>query len=178
MSETLVGTQVRSRTIVLMGVCGSGKTTLGQRLSQQLGWDFFDGDDFHPSANVDKMASGRPLDDDDRRPWLEALRDLLDRRLAAGEGTILACSALKESYRSLLGTERPEILLVFLDGSRELLSARMASRQGHFMPSGLLDSQLATLEDPLGDGGKPALRLDVSQTPAELCLQIVQAIFD
>ena len=165
-----------------MGVSGCGKTTLGQRLSQQLGWDFFDGDDFHPSINVDKMASGRPLDDEDRRPWLEALRDLLDRRLSAREGTILACSALRESYRTLLGTERPEVLLVFLDGSRELLSARLESRLGHFMPSRMLDSQLATLEDPrqdtLQDPGRPALRLDVSQTPAELCLQIVQAMFE
>lgn len=163
-----------------MGVCGCGKTTIGRRLSEQLGWAFFDGDDFHPESNVEKMAAGRPLDDDDRRPWLESLRNLLDRRLGAGageEGTVLTCSALKASYRRMLGTERPEVLLVHLAGTRMLLEERLASRRGHFMPTHLLDSQLATLEDPSADPGSPPLQLDIARSPSELCLRVAQALF-
>lgn len=155
-----------------MGVCGCGKTTVGRLLAERLGWQFFDGDDFHPQANVDKMASGVPLDDDDRRPWLEALRDLVDRRLDAGETTILACSALKASYRKLLGSDRPEVLLVHLAGSRELLQQRLQARTGHYMPADLLDSQLATLEEP----GESALRLDVSATPQALAFDLARLV--
>lgn len=160
------------RAVVLMGVCGTGKTTIGRLLSKHLGWEFFDGDDFHPESNVAKMAAGRPLEDEDRRPWLEALRSLLDRRLEGGRETILACSALRTSYRSILGTERPSVLLVHLKGSPQLLARRLATRQGHFMPAGLLESQLATLEDP----GSGALQLDVEATPPELCLEVVRAV--
>lgn len=155
-----------------MGVCGCGKTTIGRLLSEQLGWEFFDGDEFHPQANVDKMAAGTPLDDDDRRPWLESLRRLLDQRLADGQGTVVACSALKHSYRAVLDTERPDVLLVHLTGSREMLTQRLRDRQGHFMPVDLLDSQLATLEVP----GESALRLDVDATPEALCRRIEQAV--
>lgn len=158
-----------------MGVSGCGKSTVGRHLSRQLGWEFFDGDDFHPRANVEKMASGRPLDDDDRRPWLEALREQIDTRLADGKPTILACSALKRAYRYALGTERAEVLLVHLDGSRALLARRLASREGHFMPEHLLDSQLATLEAP--DPDEAALRLDVVLSPEQLCLRIAQEVF-
>lgn len=166
------------RVVVLMGVCGCGKSTVGRQLSKQLGWEFFDGDDFHPRANVEKMASGRPLDDEDRRPWLEALRELIDRRLDDETPSILACSALKRAYRRALGTERPEVLLVHLAGSRELLAERLASREGHFMPEHLLDSQLETLEAPSqGNPAEPGLCLDIVLSPEELCLRIAQEVF-
>ena len=158
-----------------MGVSGCGKSTVGRLLSKQLGWEFFDGDDFHPRASVEKMASGRSLDDEDRRPWLEALRGLIDRRLAEGEPAIVACSALMRTYRQALDTDRAEVLLVHLAGSRELLAERLASREGHFMPEHLLASQLATLETPAPD--EPALRLDVVLSPEELCLRIAQELY-
>lgn len=167
-----------TQTIVLMGVSGCGKSTVGRQLSKQLGWEFFDGDDFHPKANVDKMASGRPLDDDDRRPWLQALRELIETRLADQQPTIVACSALKREYRRALGTERPEVLLVHLAGSRELLAERLAVREGHFMPEHLLESQFEILVDPgTEEPHESALRLDVVLSPEELCLRIAQEVF-
>ena len=135
-----------SRPVVVMGVSGSGKTTVGAALADALGLRFVDGDALHPAANVAKMAAGIPLDDADRAPWLDAVGALL----AAGP-VVVACSALKRTYRDRLRAAAPDLDLVFLDGSRELLASRTAARPGHFMPASLLDSQLATLEPPTAD---------------------------
>ncbi|MFL6209570.1 MAG: gluconokinase [Pyrinomonadaceae bacterium] len=148
--------------IVLMGVAGSGKTTIGRRLAAELGWRFYDADDYHPRSNVEKMRQGRPLTDDDRRPWLQTLHDLMAASLARAEHAVLACSALKESYRAyLLFDER--VKLVYLKGDHELIAARLKQRHDHFMKPQMLDSQFATLEEPT-----QGLRIDVSLSPAEI----------
>jgi len=134
--------------IVLMGVSGSGKTTVGQLLAEQLGWHFYEGDDFHPQANIDKMSRDVPLDDGDRLPWLDNLHRLIERTIAAGDDAILACSALKRSYRERLAGKLPGVRFVFLRASPELLRQRLENRRGHFMKADLLDSQLETLEEP------------------------------
>jgi gluconokinase len=149
--------------VVVMGVAGSGKTTVGGRLARELGWSFHDGDDFHPPASVEKMRSGVPLTDADRLPWLEALRGVIERCLATGEDAVVACSALKGSYRRMLGADRPGVALVYLRGDAGLIGRRLAARQGHFMPPGLLESQLAALEEPV-----EALTLDAALDPAAL----------
>jgi carbohydrate kinase (thermoresistant glucokinase family) len=134
---------------ILMGVSGSGKSTIGRALSARTKLPFFDADDYHPEANVAKMAAGQPLNDDDRQPWLETLAALLKKQAQDGEGAILACSALKASYRNTLEkglSKKP--LFVYLKGSAELISARMQARTGHFMPPALLASQFAALEEP------------------------------
>ncbi len=133
--------------VVLMGVCGCGKTTVGRAVADVLGWRFFDADDFHPPASVAKMAAGTPLTDDDRWPWLDRLRDTLAATLARGEHAVLACSALKASYRARLA-EAGDVRFVHLKGDRATFAARLALREGHYMPASLLDSQLATLEEP------------------------------
>jgi carbohydrate kinase (thermoresistant glucokinase family) len=155
-----------------MGVSGSGKSTVGELVAERLGVPFVDGDALHPAANVAKMASGVPLTDDDRIPWLRAVgRALAD---TSPEGAVVACSALRHAYRDLIRSEAPDALFAELDGDRALLAARMAARPGHFMPVSLLDSQLATLEPlrPEEDG----LRLDVARPPAELAEAIVAAV--
>lgn len=153
--------------ILVMGVAGSGKTTVGGRLARELGWAFHDGDDFHPPANVEKMRSGVPLTDADRLPWLTELRRVIDRCLAAGEDAVIACSALKDSYRRLLGAGRPGVALVYLRGGAGLIERRLAARQGHFMPPRLLESQLAALEEPA-----EALALDAALDPASLVASV------
>lgn len=143
--------RVASRTpcaLVVMGVSGSGKSTIADRLAARLGWRFEDGDQFHPPANVAKMSAGHPLTDEDRWPWLQAIADEIDRTCAAGERAVIACSALKRAYRDILVHGREDVRIVFLDGTQELIAGRLASRKGHFMPSGLLASQFATLEKP------------------------------
>ncbi len=135
---------------MLMGVAGSGKTTLAGILQDRLGLPYAEADDFHPPANIAKMSAGTPLDDDDRRPWLEAIRDWLSEQTRAGRPSVVTCSALKRSYRDLLRTAEGRVRFVHLTGGTELLEDRMAHREGHFMPTTLLPSQLATLE-PLGD---------------------------
>ena len=138
-------------TIVVMGVSGSGKSTVARRLSERLGWPMAEGDDFHSPENRAKMTAGTPLTDEDRRPWLESLRDFIDR---APSHTIVTCSALKRSYRDILSTARGRVRFLHLDGSPQVLGARMAGRKGHFMPAALLISQLETLErlEPDEDG--------------------------
>jgi len=140
----------RLRAVVVMGVAGVGKTSVGQALADALDWRFEDGDDYHPAANRAKMAAGTPLTDDDRWPWLARLRALLDERIASGEGLVLACSALRRAYRERLGEGDPRLAFLFLDGERDVIAARLAERSGHYMPAALLDSQLATLERPEG----------------------------
>lgn len=156
--------------VVLMGVCGSGKTTIGHLLSQQTGWPFYDGDDFHPQANVEKMARGEALDDADRQPWLALLAGEMDKWLAAGSA-ILACSALKEAYRRILVGDRPQVRVVYLKGSKELIRQRLAARVHRYMPSTLLDSQFAALEDPAD-----ALVVEVLTTPEAAVAQIRDAL--
>jgi carbohydrate kinase (thermoresistant glucokinase family) len=147
-------------TYLIMGVSGSGKSTIGQALSARTGLPFFDADDYHPEANVAKMAAGQPLNDDDRQPWLETLAALLQKQTQNGEGAILACSALKASYRSTLEQGLPEKpLFVYLQGSPELIAARIQARTGHFMPPALLASQFATLEEP-----RDALLVSIDQS--------------
>lgn len=134
--------------IVVMGVASSGKTSLGERLAAHLDWPFRDADSFHPPENVAKMSSGQPLNDSDRGPWLAAIAAWIDGLRARGDHGIVTCSALKHAYRRVIIGDRPDVALVYLKGSRELIGARMAARQHHFMPPALLDSQFATLEEP------------------------------
>ncbi|MGO4385449.1 gluconokinase [Specibacter sp. RAF43] len=149
--------------IVVMGVSGCGKSTVGALVARELGLPFIDGDSLHPAANIAKMAAGTPLDDDDRRPWLSSVGAAL---ASAPRGIVVACSALKRSYRDAIRRHAPGAVFLHLDGSRELLAARLQGRQGHFMPMALLDSQLATLE-PLGPD-EAGLVVDVSATVADV----------
>ena len=134
--------------LVVMGVSGSGKSTIAEHLAARLGWRYLDGDLFHPPANVAKMSAGHPLTDDDRWPWLRAIAAEIDRLSAAGTRTVVACSALKRAYRDILVHGRDDVRIVFLDGTKDLIARRLAARKGHFMPPGLLDSQFKTLEPP------------------------------
>lgn len=138
--------------IVVMGVAGCGKSTAGARIAAELGVEFIEGDRLHPAANIEKMSAGIPLTDDDRRPWLEAIGQEIGRYIADGKGVVAACSALKRGYRDMLREKSgADLLFVHLSGSRELISARMNRRTGHFFPKTLLDSQFATLEPPQAD---------------------------
>lgn len=157
--------------VLLMGVAGSGKTTIGRQLAVELGWKFADADEFHPPANVAKMSAGTPLDDTDRAPWLAAIRLYIDTRLERKENAVVTCSALKEKHRAVLMGDAPEVKLVYLRGTRELLWSRISSRQGHFMKPAMLDSQLATLEEPAG-----ALTVDIAQSPAQIIADIRSAL--
>jgi gluconokinase len=134
--------------LVVMGVSGSGKSTIGEKLAKRIGWRYEDGDRFHPSTNVAKMSAGQPLTDEDRWPWLQAIADEIDRVCEAGERAVIACSALKHAYRDILVHRRSDVRIVFLMGTQALIADRLARRKGHFMPPGLLDSQFRTLEPP------------------------------
>ncbi len=134
--------------VVMMGVSGSGKTTIARGVARRLNWDVLEGDTYHPPTNIAKMTQGIALDDSDRIPWLHAIAEAIDAELAAARSSIVACSALKRSYRDILIGARRNVVLVYLQGSRELLADRVKNRTGHFMPPSLLDSQLATLEEP------------------------------
>jgi len=134
--------------IILMGVSGSGKTTIGQRLAQALGWPFNDGDQFHPQANIAKMQQGIPLTDEDRWPWLQALRAHIETCIQQAVSAVLACSALKQVYRQYLLIDEAEVRLVYLKGDYDLIHERLTQRHGHFMSPGLLASQFAALEEP------------------------------
>lgn len=155
-----------------MGVSGSGKTTLGQALAQKLGWDFFDADDFHPPANIAKMASGIPLSDSDRAPWLAALHDQLSSTLKSNRHPILACSALKQKYRVQLLDNINGIEIIYLKGSYDLIWSRMSTREGHYMRSEMLRSQFAALEDP-----ENVFALDVSMTVKDMIDKIFAKYF-
>jgi gluconokinase len=137
--------------LIVMGVSGSGKSTIAAALAARLEWTFEDGDRFHPPSNVAKMSAGHPLADEDRWPWLQAIADEIDRVCEAGGHVVMACSALKRVYREILVHGRNDIRIVFLDGSQSLIADRLARRKGHFMPPGLLDSQFKTLEPPQAD---------------------------
>ena len=127
--------------LIVMGVSGSGKSTIAAKLAERLGWTFEDGDRFHPASNVAKMSAGQPLTDEDRWPWLQAIADEIDRVCRTGGHAVIACSALKRVYRSMLVHDRRDVRIVFLSGTQSLIADRLARRKGHFMPPGLLDSQ-------------------------------------
>ena len=152
-----------SQLFVVMGVSGSGKTTMARLMAESVGGFFLDADDFHPPANKAKMASGTPLVDDDRWPWLKRCNAELRVRAGEGRPVFLACSALKQIYRDRLREGLPGLKFVYLKGSFDLLSARLGARKGHFMPASLLQSQLATLEEP-----QDAIVLDISQTQGQM----------
>ena len=160
--------------LVLMGVSGCGKTTVAQILAERLHWAFEEGDALHPAANVAKMAVGHPLDDADRAPWLAKVADWVDARLDAGESGVVTCSALKRSYRALIDRRGARIVFVYLHGSRALIAERLGGRHGHFMPSTLLDSQFATLEEPGAD--EPALRVEIGAPPEAIADAVVAAL--
>jgi gluconokinase len=137
-----------------MGVSGSGKSTIADRLAERLAWSYEDGDRFHPAGNVAKMSAGHPLTDEDRWPWLLAIADEIDRVCAAGEHAVIACSALKRAYREILVHGRDDVRIIYLKGTQELIASRLAQRKGHFMPPDLLTSQFKTLEPP-GESENP-----------------------
>ncbi|HBY09401.1 MAG TPA: gluconate kinase [Chloroflexi bacterium] len=154
--------------VVLMGVSGCGKTSVGAELSRILGWPFFDGDDFHPPENVAKMAVGIPLNDDDRAPWLANLHDLIAEHLRRGQSVLLACSALKQKYRTQLAAGNPGTVFVHLKGDFDLIFGRMQARAGHYMKAEMLRSQFATLEEPT-----EALTVDINQNLDRIVVEII-----
>jgi gluconokinase len=146
--------------VILTGVSGAGKTTIGQLLAADLRWPFYEGDDFHPQANIDKMRQGIALTDDDRDPWLTALHHLIDELTREGQSAVIACSALKQSYRDRLSGGRQNVRFVYLKGGYDLIRGRLQERQSHFMKANLLASQFEALEEPEG-----VLTVDVAQEP-------------
>jgi carbohydrate kinase (thermoresistant glucokinase family) len=160
-----------TRFLVIMGVAGVGKTSVGVALAARLGWPFYDADAFHPEANVAKMARGEPLDDADRAPWLERLRELIAAHLAGERPGVLACSALKQRYRDTLASAGEGVTFVFLTGSPELIEARMRARHDHYMKAGMLASQFAALEPPAG-----ALTVEVTAPVAQIVERVVAAL--
>lgn len=159
--------------LIVMGVAGTGKTTVGAMLAGRLHWLYAEADDFHPAANVEKMAAGTPLTDADREPWLAAIGRWIDERAAAGEPGVVTCSGLKRAYRDRLRQGRPQVRMVFLQGSRELIARRLAARHGHFMRAEMLDSQFADLEPPEPDEG--VTEVSVEPPPNEIVDAILRA---
>lgn len=160
--------------IVVIGVSGSGKTTVGTAVAKQLAYEFCDADDLHSAHNIEKMSGGHPLTDEDRRPWLAAVGQRISETLARGDGVVVACSALKRSYRDILRHYEPTSFFVLLDGSEELILSRVTARTGNFMPPALLSSQFATLE-PLGNE-EIGVTIDVTQGSDAVVHQILRAV--
>jgi gluconokinase len=152
--------------IVITGVTGSGKTTIGKLLASELRWKFYEGDDFHPLVNIEKLRRGEPLSDQDRLPWLTGIRDAIRAAIDQGQNAVIACSALKESYRRMLRIS-PEVILVHLEANPELIEKRLKQRIGHFMNRRLVRSQFETLEEP-----QAALQIDAGLTPKEIVASI------
>ena len=157
--------------IILMGVSGAGKTTVGKLLALDLGWSFYEGDDLHPRSNVVKMAQGIPLTDEDRQLWLDRIRQLIDDLVSRGENGVIASSALKQAYRDQLVEDEDDVKLVYLKGEFPLISERLEDRQDHFMKSGLLESQFSAMEEPDG-----AVTMDVTTAPEAIVLAVKQAL--
>jgi gluconokinase len=155
--------------VVIFGVTGAGKTTIGEALARELGWKFCDADDFHPQNSIEKMRSGVPLTDKDRQPWLEKLRELITESLTINKEMVLACSALKKKYRDRLNVS-DQVKFVFLRGDREQIAEQLAQRRGHFMNPDLLESQLADLEEP--SPSEKAIVVELGKKPAELVEEI------
>ncbi|MCU1550063.1 MAG: carbohydrate kinase [Glaciihabitans sp.] len=160
--------------LVLMGVSGCGKSTVAALLAGELNWPFEEGDSLHPQANVEKMAAGHALDDNDRWPWLEKVAEWVEERLDEGSHGIITCSALKRSYRDIINRRGRGIEFVYLAGSKEVIAARLATRHGHFMPPSLLDSQFATLEEPTDD--EPSIRIEVGPPAPVVADEIVESL--
>jgi len=173
-SAALAHTITRPVIAVVMGVSGSGKTTVSALLAAALGCQFQEGDDLHPRRNVEKMRGGTPLTDADRLPWLRKIAEEIDTWRARGEFGVLTCSALKRSYRDIIVGSRPDVVLVYLKGSHDLIRRRMAARHEHFMPVALLDSQFATLEEPTPD--EHPITVDVGGKPADIASEIVRQL--
>jgi gluconokinase len=161
------------RFLIVMGVSGCGKSSIGKALAEQLGWDFYDADDFHPPENVSKMANGIPLTDSDRAPWLAALHDMISSSLKKNQPGVLACSALKENYRRQLMKDIDNVRLVYLKGSYDLIWSRMSGRKDHYMKPEMLQSQFDTLEEPTH-----ALTIDISISIDEIIQKILGQIRD
>jgi len=170
-ADTGIVVSKAARIVILMGVAGSGKTTIGRLLAKTLGWQFYDGDDYHPKANVDKMSRGRALTDEDRARWLTALQDLIRRLLNESQSAVLACSALKQAYRDRLKENQDEVVFVHLKASYEVLHQRLRSRKDHFMKGELLASQFDTLEEP-----KCVLVVNMEEKPQVIVKQIERAL--
>jgi gluconokinase len=160
--------------VVVMGVSGSGKTTIAERLAAVEGWTVLEGDSFHPPANVAKMAAGTPLTDEDRWPWLRAIAAAIDACRARGESAVVACSALRRVYRDILIGDRNDVRLVYLKGSQALIAERLRARKGHFMPAALLDSQFSTLEEP-GPEENPIVA-DAGGTPDAIVRHVTEIL--
>ncbi|SKB75955.1 gluconokinase [Maribacter arcticus] len=161
---------VESQILFVMGVSGSGKSTIGQLLADKLNIPFFDGDSFHPEANVKKMSEGKPLNDDDRQGWLERLNEVALNNISTG--AVIVCSALKEKYRTILGHNlEGQYKIIYLNGSFELINKRLNERKNHYMPKGLLQSQFDTLEVPT-----EALTISIDQTPSEIVTEITKKL--
>jgi gluconokinase len=161
--------------VIVAGVSGSGKTTVGALLAGRLHWTFADADYFHPAANIEKMRAGIPLTDDDRWPWLRIIAAWMDERIARGQSAVVTCSALKRSYRDLLLGDRPQARMIFLAADRQLLARRLAARHGHFFPQQLLDSQLEALEPPQPD--ERVLTVVPGDDPAATVASIIAVLF-
>lgn len=159
------------RILLLMGVAGSGKTVVGRQLATELGWPYFEADDFHSAVNKARMGQGTPLTDEDRAPWLAAIRAQIDSCLAAGQSAVFTCSALKQSYRDVLMTGAAAVKLIYLQGDAATIATRVGDRSGHYMKANMVESQFAALEPPTD-----ALTLDIRATPAELVEKIRQAL--
>lgn len=162
---------MKTRFMIVIGVAGSGKTTVGQSLARHLGWDFYDADGFHPPENISKMASGIPLDDSDRAPWLASLHSLISTSLEEGRPGVLACSALKESYRQRLLEGSNDVLIVYLKGSFDLIWSRISARKDHYMKPQMLHSQFEALEEP-----NDVLTIDVSPPVHEIVQEILEQL--
>ena len=160
--------------LVVMGVSGSGKSTIATKLAEKLGAEYQEGDALHPPANVAKMKSGTPLDDEDRWPWLRAIAAKIDEWHAAGKAGVVTCSALKRAYREIVIGDRRDVRLVYLKGSPELIHKRMAARKGHFMPVALLDNQFKVLQEP-GPAERP-ITVDVSGTPDQIVAEVLKKL--
>ena len=157
--------------ILVMGVSGSGKTTIGEKLAESLGWEFRDADNFHPRENIDKMRNGIALTDADRLPWLQKMQDVIKQRLSEHINIVITCSALKESYRQMLLVDGESVKLVYLKGSFELIQQRLKERKNHFMSEKLLKSQFDILEEPLD-----AITVDISQQLEDIVREIVEKL--
>lgn len=160
--------------LIVMGVSGSGKTTVGRRIAERLGWHFFEGDDFHPDANVEKMSASEPLTDEDRREWLDEIRALAARLLRQGRSAVIACSALKRTYRQTIrGEDGPAIQFIYLKGDYTLVQNRLEERTGHFMPPDLLRSQFEALQEP-SPHEEGILEVSIEQPPAAIADEVVR----